>query len=119
LRAAALRTRGPFVRDAFFAAADRCDAGRCRAAVRACRASARGEAAEWPSRRSARLTAVDRRRDGRPFARFPPLDRAVCFDALALLPFCLGNFTPARRAFDRPIAIACFVDRAPCFPSRT
>jgi len=27
--------------------------------------------------------------------------------------------TPARRAFDKPIAIACFVDRAPCFPSRT
>jgi hypothetical protein len=29
------------------------------------------------------------------------------------------SFTPARRAFDSPIAIACFVDRAPCFPSRT
>jgi hypothetical protein len=27
--------------------------------------------------------------------------------------------TPARRAFDNPIAIACFVDRAPCLPSRT
>jgi hypothetical protein len=26
--------------------------------------------------------------------------------------------TPARRAFDKPIAIACFVERAPCFPSR-
>jgi hypothetical protein len=30
-----------------------------------------------------------------------------------------GSFTPARRAFDNPIAIACFVDRAPCLPSRT
>jgi hypothetical protein len=30
-----------------------------------------------------------------------------------------GSFTPARRAFDRPMAIACFVDRAPCFPSLT
>lgn len=30
-----------------------------------------------------------------------------------------GSFTPARRAFDKPIAIACFVERAPCFPSRT
>jgi hypothetical protein len=30
-----------------------------------------------------------------------------------------GSFTPARRAFDSPIAIACFVERAPCFPSRT
>jgi hypothetical protein len=28
------------------------------------------------------------------------------------------SFTPARRAFERPIAIACLVDRAPCFPSR-
>jgi len=24
-----------------------------------------------------------------------------------------GNFTPARRAFDNPMAMACFVDRAP------
>jgi hypothetical protein len=30
-----------------------------------------------------------------------------------------GNLTPERLAFDSPIAIACFVDRAPCFPSRT
>jgi hypothetical protein len=29
-----------------------------------------------------------------------------------------GSGTPARRAFDRPIAIACSGDRAPCFPSR-
>src|SRR5207245_1500836 len=26
--------------------------------------------------------------------------------------------TPERRAFDRPMAIACLVDRAPCLPSR-
>jgi hypothetical protein len=30
-----------------------------------------------------------------------------------------GTLTPARRAFERPIAIACFVDRAPCLPLRT
>ena len=30
-----------------------------------------------------------------------------------------GRLTPARLAFDRPIAIACFADRAPCSPSRT
>ena len=30
-----------------------------------------------------------------------------------------GSGTPARRAFDRPIAIACFVERAPCLPWRT
>ena len=28
------------------------------------------------------------------------------------------SLTPARRAFDRPMAIACFVERAPCLPSR-
>jgi hypothetical protein len=32
--------------------------------------------------------------------------------------FGSGIFTPARRAFDSPIAMACFVDAAPCFPSR-
>jgi hypothetical protein len=31
----------------------------------------------------------------------------------------VGSFTPARRAFESPIAIACLVDRAPCLPSRT
>src|SRR6266566_4127028 len=37
-----------------------------------------------------------------------------------VLPFLGGGrSTPARRALDRPIAIACFVDRAPCLPSRT
>jgi hypothetical protein len=29
------------------------------------------------------------------------------------------SFTPERRAFDNPIAIACFVDLAPCLPRRT
>src|SRR5205085_8991781 len=28
------------------------------------------------------------------------------------------SFTPDRRAFDRPIAMACFGDLAPCLPSR-
>ena len=28
------------------------------------------------------------------------------------------NFTPARRAFERPMATACCVDLAPCLPSR-
>jgi hypothetical protein len=30
-----------------------------------------------------------------------------------------GRSTPARRALESPIAIACFADRAPCLPSRT
>jgi hypothetical protein len=29
------------------------------------------------------------------------------------------NLTPARRAFERPIAIACLAERAPCLRSRT
>src|SRR5439155_902304 len=29
-----------------------------------------------------------------------------------------GSLTPDRRAFDSPMAMACLVDRAPCFPSR-
>jgi hypothetical protein len=29
-----------------------------------------------------------------------------------------GAATPARRALERPIAIACLADRAPCLPSR-
>jgi hypothetical protein len=32
--------------------------------------------------------------------------------------FGAGKSTPARRAFDKPIAIACFDERAPCLPSR-
>lgn len=36
-----------------------------------------------------------------------------------VLPFGgAGRGTPALRAFDNPIAIACSGDRAPCFPSR-
>jgi hypothetical protein len=29
-----------------------------------------------------------------------------------------GNFTPARRALESPMAIACLAEPAPCFPSR-
>jgi len=32
--------------------------------------------------------------------------------------FGAASLTPARRAFDNPIAIACFVLAAPCLPSR-
>src|SRR5439155_22076008 len=50
-----------------------------------------------------------------PFLR----SRAACF-RVSFDPFLGGfNFTPARRAFERPMAIACLVDRAPCLPSRT
>jgi len=72
--AAADRPAVPLVRAAFFAAADRCVADRRRALERTCFASAPGDAAECPSRRSALLTARDRRADtvrfapDRPFA---------------------------------------------------
>jgi hypothetical protein len=46
-------------------------------------------------------------------------DSALRFvDAFALAGG-FGSFTPARRAFDSPIAMACFAERAPCLPSRT
>jgi hypothetical protein len=36
-----------------------------------------------------------------------------------VFPFSGGfNSTPARRAFERPMAMACSGERAPCFPSR-
>ncbi|QWT21876.1 hypothetical protein KPL74_07685 [Bacillus sp. NP157] len=44
----------------------------------------------------------------------------AAFFFVALLAVLAGfAFTPARRALDSPIAIACFADRAPCLPSRT
>jgi hypothetical protein len=91
------------------------------ALVRACRESARRDVADLPSRLSALVTARARLAEGRP--------RRVVFRVLLRLvaprrrpPLLVGfggSFTPARRAFDNPIAIACSGDRAPCFPSRT
>src|SRR6185503_9125003 len=117
--AAADRRAGPFVRAAFFAAADRWLAGRRRALARACFASAPCDAALCPSRLSTLRTARDRfadtfRRGFRPLAR----SRAACRRVRLAVPFFVPTFTPARRAFDSPIAMACFVERAPCFPSR-
>src|SRR3989442_3118160 len=64
LRAAARRPAVPLVREAFLAAALRLVRLRCRAAVRACRASAGLDADRRGSRRSAPLTARDRPVDG-------------------------------------------------------
>ena len=86
---------------------------RCLAAVRACRDNAERDAPERPSRFSARVVARDRVRDVFP-VRFLLLFRAEA------LPFGGGgSLTPAFRAFDKPMAIACFGFRTPCFPSRT
>jgi len=120
LRPAARRLAGPFVRTASFAAARRSPGLRLIAARCACEASAGRDAEDLGSRRSARRTARDRLADGRlrlrPLATSRAAFRAVCFDVLPALG--AGSFTPARRAFDSPMAIACLGDRAPCFPSR-
>jgi hypothetical protein len=115
LRAAADRPAAPLVRTAFRAAAERAAAPLRRALVRACLASDLRDAADRPSRLSALRMASDRLADG----RFCGLRRPVLRRLFAAaFPF-LGILTPALRALDRPIAIACFVDRAPCLPSRT
>ena len=86
----------------------------------ACRDSAFFDADRRLSRFSARLVARERFREGflrrpeRPFAR----SRFAWRFVRALPRFGGGNFTPARRAFDKPMAIACSGDRAPCSPSR-
>src|SRR6185312_5964794 len=121
LRAAAERPFAPLVRAAFFAAAERWPDVRLRAALRACFDSAFFDAAEWPSRFNALLLARERLAEVRFEDDFFAAD---FFDAVFLPPFFaplpfFGTSTPARRASDNPIAIACSVERAPCLPSRT
>jgi hypothetical protein len=101
------------VRAAFLADAERLAAVRDRAAFRACRPSAFFVPAERPSRLSASRTARDRFADG--LLRFFAVRLAERVDP----PFFRGTFTPARRALESPMAIACSGERAPCFPSRT
>ena len=93
---------------------------RRRAALLACLANALCDAAPWPSRLNARELARERRGDGRARRRAARLAYfALCF-VLAFEPAggC-GSFTPARRAFESPMAMACLVERAPCLPFRT
>jgi hypothetical protein len=118
-RAAALRASGPLVRTARRAAALRAVAVRRLAADVAWRDRALCDAARRPSRLSAVRTARERREEG--WLRLREARRAD--SALRLVAAFAraggGSFTPARRAFDSPIAIACFAERAPCLPSRT
>ena len=44
---------------------------------------------------------------------------ALIYEAVDVPAPGAGSFTPARRALERPMAIACFGERAPCLPSRT
>lgn len=101
---------------AFFADADRDAALRFLATLRECEASAVRDAAERPSRLSALRVARDR------FAEvFLPARFVACLALRFVLALPLrgaGSFTPERRAFESPMAMACSGDRAPCFPSR-
>jgi len=108
------------VRAAFFAARERLAFERLRAEECAWRDNARCDAARRGSRLSAFRTARERVRDGlRRGALFPFREsRAACFFVLADPFFGGGSLTPARRALDNPMAMACLVERAPCFPSR-
>jgi hypothetical protein len=103
---------------------------RCRAAgpllralLFACRDNADLEADPEPFFFSASNVARERFAEGRDRLRPLPLAKScsACFRTCSeLFPrFGGGNLTPARRAFDRPIAIACCTEAAPCFPSRT
>ena len=111
--------RGYFFRvaAAFFADRERDAFERRFAAARACRDSASFDAALRPSRFNAFRVARDRFAD---FVFLPAFRRSrlACSFVSSELVSDGGNSTPARRAFDKPIAIACLVDRAPCFPSR-
>lgn len=110
------------VRAAFFAAADRSAALCRRAAVRAWRASAGFDAACLLS--LFRTWVVARLRLGDVRRLLPSLVRAYsrlacCRVFSGTVPLSGGgSFSPARRALERPMAIACLVERAPCFPSR-
>ena len=110
------------VRAAFLAARERAEAGRRRAAVRACRARASWLAARCGSRRSVRSMARERVLEGLRVPRRPAAEsrRALRRVRADVVPFFGGgSFTPARRALDSPMAIACLAERAPCLPSRT
>src|SRR6185437_13831189 len=119
-----LRVRVPFfsfVRTAFAADSSRLAALRCFALDRACFESDSCDTADCPSRFRAFDVACDRVREG--FSSWPlspfSVSRSACFMVFSDPLFGGGSFTPARRALDRPIAIACLAERAPCLPSFT
>ena len=100
------------------------------AAPRDCFDSARLDAAELPSRCKARFADFERLGDGCDVRFTPPVEARgglLVFEPLLFLVFfgpLLVFFgplsrTPARRALDKPMAIACWVERAPCLPLRT
>ena len=108
------------VRAAFFAEADLAAAVRLRAAVRVCWDNASGETAALLSRLRAFNVACDRLAEGFfPELAFSRSRWALRRVASEVLPgFGGASFTPARRALESPMAMACFAERAPCFPAR-
>src|SRR5262249_3485274 len=119
--AARLRPALPLVRTAFSAAKCRALAPRVRAELRAWRDTLVFDAAECPSRFKGFEIARERVADGLWPGCFPALRSCSAFSRTCSeeLPSPGGgSLTPARRAFERPIAMACLVERAPCFPSR-
>ena len=93
---------------------------RRRAADFACRDSAFRDTVRFGSRFNARMAARARLAEGRVRRRPARLAAfALRFVEALALRGGGGSLIPARRAFERPIAIACFADRAPCLPSRT
>jgi len=121
--AAAERPAAPFVFTAFLAAAERAEAVRREAARRACFESAARDAVLRGSRLRTPDTARETRGRRRGFRLPWPASYAysALLRVLALaLPFRGGRrATPARLALDRPMAMACCGDLAPCSPRRT
>src|SRR6202035_3177954 len=116
LRADWLRPLAPLARTAFRAELRRAAEPRCLAADRACFDKELRGAARWPSFFNAAVVARERLADGLRRLWLRPLreSRSACALVLADT-FPLpggGSFTPARRAFDQPIAIAWLVDAA-------
>lgn len=122
LRAAAERAAGPLVAAALRADFDRSSGERFLAADRACFESEAFDAAARPSFLRASLLACERFLAGRLLGLSPSFRSRSARSRVALeaVPFLGGaNLTPPLLAFERPIAMACFVERAPCLPSRT
>jgi hypothetical protein len=109
------------VRAACFAAIERLRRVLAEAALRACLERARREPAACRSRFNADSVARDLLRDGLCGLRAARVSnfafRRVRAETLPRPGAAI--FTPARRALDKPMAIACLADRAPCLPRRT
>ncbi len=109
------------VRTAFCAESERSAAVRFLALARACLESAADDTIRWPSPCSFFFIPRERAGFGACAGCFPrSMSRAAwCRVCAEVVPFRGGgSFTPARLALESPMAMACSVERAPCFPSR-